>query len=292
MIIRFKGGLGNQMFQFALGTSLENHYGKRCYYDYRYLECRNPRENFVFRKYNLDIFGIHARKVTSIQYHIINKFANIKIPIRLKRILSQRFFFHVLHDKSMRFNPQIHNLKSNNYYLDGYWQSYMYFQKSEKLIRSLFDPKKIRISNSGLDDLIINKNSVCINVRRADFVNISSTSDFLGFVGAEFYKNALNYLNKHIKNPFFFIFSDDLEWCRDFFDFLPNSYLVDHTFAGTSFSNYFRLMTLCRHFIIPNSTFAWWAAWLSPNSNKLVIAPQNWFKGASDDLIPPQWVRI
>jgi hypothetical protein len=129
-----------------------------------------------------------------------------------------------------------------------------------------------------------------INVRRADYLN----TDFHGVYGIDYIKSAVKIIESKIENPKYFIFSDDIEWCVENVN-LPNMTIVNHFYKGSKFSHYLQLMMNCKHFIIPNSSFAWWSAWLSKSSDKIVIAPKRWFNRDdinTNDLIPENWIRI
>ena len=111
----------------------------------------------------------------------------------------------------------------------------------------------------------------------------------------DYYNNAIHLIYEILGiNVNFFIFSDDIEWCRYNFKTLNNSIIVDHDHKGERFSNYLALMIECKHFIIPNSTFGWWAAFLSDHPQKTVIAPNKWFnkKITTKDLLPNSWIKI
>jgi len=98
-----------------------------------------------------------------------------------------------------------------------------------------------------------------------------------------------------VDNPTFFIFSDDVEWCRKNLNLGYPRHIVDHSHKGYKFTNYMQLMVECKHYIIPNSSYAWWAVWLNKNKNKHVIAPKNWFNDSSidtTDLVPKNWIRL
>ena len=111
-----------------------------------------------------------------------------------------------------------------------------------------------------------------------------------------YYKNAISKIKKKLGNDIMiYIFSDDLNWCKKNFDFLNKKYFVEHDFAGYKFYNYLYLMTCFKNFIIPNSSFAWWGAWLSVHKNKIVMTPEKWSGLVDENLIeivPHNWERV
>jgi hypothetical protein len=126
---------------------------------------------------------------------------------------------------------------------------------------------------------IKNTNSVMLNVRRTDFVN----NAFHGTMDVDYYSRAISIINEKVENPKYFIFSDDIEWCKENLNNIDNSVIVDHSYKGDRFGEYLELMKNCKHYIIPNSSFAWWSAYLSENKDKVVIAPKRWL--LNEDLI-------
>ena len=112
----------------------------------------------------------------------------------------------------------------------------------------------------------------------------------------EYFSKAIKIMGEMLTTTHFFVFSDDIEWCKKNIRSASPITFVDYDHKGAKFGNYLHLMTLCKHFIIPNSTFGWWAAWLSTaDSNKKVIAPKQWFadsKVDTRDVIPSSWTRI
>ena len=136
---------------------------------------------------------------------------------------------------------------------------------------------------------------VSINVRRGDFVQHSVSSSFHGFRGLEYIYDAVNLIKSKVDKPHFYVFSDDIEWCAENIKTDDPLTIVDHTHAGKKFADYLHLMKECKHFIIPNSSFAWWAAWLSENHAKIVIAPKKWLNDSAidtSDVTPAGWYRI
>lgn len=129
-------------------------------------------------------------------------------------------------------------------------------------------------------------------MRRTDFINNPEHN----VVNINYYKNSLNKIGDKLGNDFsVYIFSDDLDWCKKNFDFINKKHFVEHNFAGYKFYNYLYLMTCFKNFIIPNSSFAWWGAWLSNHENKIIMAPKKW-SGLVDEkfieIVPSNWIRI
>jgi hypothetical protein len=260
VVVKLMGGMGNQMFQYAFGKRISLQTGRELILDLSFLNRRDLGPNFVYRNYDLDIFNLSKHK-------IVDKFdENYELIV-------DDFDF-----KSKDLTPidniieKCLNNKSKNIYLDGYWSSPKYFSNSINSEFSFQDPI-INESTSLLQD-ILSSNSVLLNIRRTDFLN----GNFHGVFEKDYILNSINKLNKTEDNLKFFIFSDDIQWCQDNLFDIPNSVIVDYTHKGDKFSNYLQLMTNCKHFIIPNSTFAWWAAYLSQNQNKKVIHPEIWLK--------------
>jgi hypothetical protein len=185
-----------------------------------------------------------------------------------------------------------------NIYLDGYWQSEKYFKEIEDKIREDFIIKSdFSELEEEMNNLIQSRNSVCVNFRRTDFVHLQNSAQTHGVSEMDYYEKALEIIVQKVENPHFFVFSDDIEWCKENLNWNFPITFVGHEFKGNKFSAYLKLMRNCKHFIIPNSTFAWWAAWLSDSKNKIVITPQQWFKDSalqeqSGDIIPSDWIRL
>jgi hypothetical protein len=284
--IKLMGGLGNQMFQYSFGLSIAKQNSTKLLLDTTYLLDRTPRANFVFRDYDLDIFKLDSNiylGTINEQPIIIEKILNNLLPSKYKSYYKEKHF---------EFNNQTKNLRNPNLYLEGYWQSPKYFAESENEIKKSF-VYNIDFDDSIMQmrDKILSEDSICINVRRGDFVN----NDFHGTMGLNYYLDAINYLKLNLNANFkIYVFSDDIKWCEQNLKFNYATEFVNHSYKGYKFSSYLYLMQSCKYFIIPNSSFAWWAAFLSDYSNKIVIAPKKWFNNDIDtsDLIPNSWIRI
>ncbi|MCC7160285.1 alpha-1,2-fucosyltransferase [Candidatus Nomurabacteria bacterium] len=277
IFVKLKGGMGNQMFQYALGRAMSLRYGVDLRLDtsFFYLDYKTITK----RSYSLDVFNIKAKTFT------INKFITYIISFFRKIIKNKGV------EKSFQFDKEVFSF-GPNVYLDGYWQSPKYFVGYEDVIRKDFtlkNPLKQNIKN--LMDEIKSKNSICVHVRRGDYVGNKNHE----VVDGEYYKKAIDYISK-IKNiEKIYVFSDDIKWCKGniFFEF--ETMFVGEAYSGDKSEGHLFLMSACKDFIIPNSSFSWWAAWLSTSNDKIVVIPQKWFPDESintNDLIPENWIKI
>ncbi len=290
------GGLGNQMFQYAAGRALALRRGTELKLDLGFLLDRTPVQNFIFRDYDLEIFNTKAAIATKQEINNILGQGSDNSLLSKVNLLKYK-----LNPPSIIIEPHPHYSNvlihaPKNVYMKGYWQSEQYFEDFEMQIRNDLTFKTPLSGHAAiLEAQIRNVNAVCINVRRGDFVDNPSSRDHHGFVGLDYFNNAVKIIEEKFSDPHFFIFSDDVEWCRENIVLAHPFRVVDHTYAGEKFQGYMQLMIACRHFIIPNSTFGWWAAWLSTDPQKTVIAPKQWFvhnDRNTSDLIPSKWKRV
>lgn len=297
--MRLQGGMGNQMFQYAFARSLSIQKGTDLQMDLRYLLDRSPRKKFVFRGYDLDILNVQesffkqGRKL--LPYQVQAEVIAIKALKKMPQYLKENTLRQTYIEPYSHFDA-LYTAVAKNCYCIGYFQSYKYFHHIHDLLLQEFSlkPQFIEHKSSELYKKIYDSNSVCINVRRTDFI----TNKAYEVVLEKYYETALDILLQKQANLNLFVFSDDIEWCYSNLKFnLPTVYVSDEH-AGERFSNKFNLMVSCKHFIIPNSTYAWWAAYLSNNANKSIIAPTSWITNREvnelyvNDLIPESWIKI
>ena len=277
IITKLVGGLGNQMFQYAFARTLSLRHNTPLKIDLSFLKNRNMGPNFVYRNYELDIFNV----IEDFDFTFEN-------CIRAEEPFCSKYLQEIVDSIGVY---QI----DKDIMIDGYWQSVKYFAEFESVIKSDFTFKSLVDDSSDdkiksmLNDIRMT-NSVMLNIRRTDFLN----TDFHGVMGLEYINKSTELLESKIDNPKYFIFSDDIEWCKENIK-LNNMVIVNHSYKGDRFSYYLQLMKECKNFIIPNSSFAWWSAWLSDSPNKIVIAPKRWLTDETidtSDLIPSDWIRI
>jgi len=294
IIVKLMGGLGNQMFQYAAGLSLATRWNTELRLDLTFLLDRTPRPDFTFRNYNLDIFPLKVSTATPKQ---ITLFHSRPSKVNAVGKWFRRFGYPVRYgEKSTDFDPDFESLGRNTY-LDGYWQSALYFRNVTTLVREKFHMADSVLDKEGLAflKLIEKEESVCLHVRRGDYVTSVKTQEVLGLMDSAYYQRAVEKMAASVAQAHFFIFSDDPEWCAKNLKLESPHTFISGKWPGGNMQAEFMLMSRCKHFIIPNSTFGWWAAWLGRGEEKIVIAPLKWFSAphmSSRDLVPREWTRI
>ena len=237
IIARLMGGLGNQMFQYSMGRTLALKHGDPLRLDCGFLEDRTPRprkSNFVFRSYDLDIFGVAARAAERGEIPPAYRLYLNGVPRLALDGLRRRLLPNPAREESFSFDPRFLELRQDAY-LEGYWQSPKYFHSIADTIRDDFKLKS-PMSETSLKLLgdIRSCNSVCINVRRTDFL----ASKVHGTIGEKYYHQALGVVAEWGAIDHIYVFSDDMEWCESHLSFGPPVTLVGHDYAGSKFGEY------------------------------------------------------
>jgi hypothetical protein len=299
ILLRLMGGLGNQMFQYAFASSLANTSKVSLKVDDTLLLDRSlPDEVVTHRDLVLNkIFDIDICLANKhdVEYFNGRKYTNF-IGKLYNKCLWQFKIHKLIIEKSREFDADLLKIK-DDVCLVGSFQSELYFKKYANEIRELykFRNKLLPISFK-LADLLESSTSVAVHVRRGDYVSSPLYSDVIGTLPMSYYDEAIEIMRHKVSSPTFFVFSDDINWCKKEFEKyqVPIVY-IDDEHAGKYAGNYLQLMTLCKHFIISNSTFAWWGAWLSKHEHKMVIAPNKWFKKEgfnNNQIVPSNWTKI
>jgi hypothetical protein len=197
-------------------------------------------------------------------------------------------------EKAFHYDPGIFKLKGD-IYLDGYWQTEKYFKDIEDIIKNDFTVKtEPDEKNRDLFDQIKNCNAVAVHIRRGDYVMDPQTESILGSCSLDYYRKCVDIITKRISDPHFFVFSDDPKWTIENIKIDFSTTYSSHNGPNKGYED-LRLMSHCKHFIIANSSFSWWGAWLSDNADKIVLAPKRWLRKEdinTKDLIPEGWLRI
>ncbi len=295
IIVRLKGGMGNQMFQYAFARALAERNHDEVVLDAAPLLDRTPRANFVFRGYDLDIFNINARLTffsrCALRFPMPVLWAGMSVIVTyVKSVFGVQRFIRETDDFGVASIEALS--RTGNFYLDGAWQNEKYFASIAPEIRREFtlrEPFSARAQK--LEDEIRVGVSIGVNVRRGDFVTVQRVEYYQRGV-----KAVLERLRGVASASHIYVFSDEIDWCRENLKFpgMPATY-VGREYAGKKFSEYLSLLASCRHFIIPNSSFAWWAAWLGNAVDKMVVAPKQWDRtvtARSEKIVPEEWMKI
>jgi len=299
LTVHCQGGLGNQLFQFVIGYIL----AKKNKIN---LRINIERYDSYDRQFELDrfpeIYKLNIPKIKNnnffgkIYLYLYHKIYKILKILGIYKFINYFFF---LDKQEFEKSPFIFNgdlLKKKivkNLSIIGFFQSEKYFIRYKKIVLKLFRFPKIKdkLVQKHLN-LIKNKNSVAIHIRRGDYLNNPKVRCVHGILGEDYYKKSISYVKKRVKNPFYFIFSDDVELVKKTFSFFNRK---NYIFIDTKSSiNDLHLMSNCKHFIIANSTFSWWGAWLSKNKHKIILAPKKWVRAKifTPDIIPESWIKI
>ncbi len=280
--IKLSGGLGNQMFQFATGYAVAKKNKVRLSLDLKYI---NKRQ--LFNGFELEnVFNIYS-KISFLNKQLNYKSFNFSVILNI----FEKSFYN-FNEPHYHYSKKILDLPKHSF-LDGYWQSELYFKDYANEIREIysFSPNLNKENNLIIND-INNNNSISIHVRRGDFLLKQNNNHDTNL--KEYYLKAIKDSSKFFKNPKFFIFTDDPSWVSENF-ILNHSYnVVDINHGSKSFLDMY-LMSLCQINIIANSSFSWWGAWLNNNKDKIIYAPKNWFNDKlirTDDLFPKSWIVL
>lgn len=282
IIVKITGGLGNQLFQYSLGRALSLKLNCELVLDTSFYPTQ------TLRKYELDKFNIQARLAT--QKEIDSAGAGNGFFSRLIRKIGLISIFYpnyVQELESIKYVNEVDNCNVGSY-LDGYWQNPSYFSQYKSQLCADFTLVELLSDEAQHWKRIINETiSVSLHVRRGDYVANVHTHNVHGLCSLEYYQKAIETIKSEVNNPTFFVFSDDIEWCKNNLAIFGDLQFVDNT--KTALDDLV-LMTKCQHNIIANSTFSWWGAWLK--SDGVVIAPRNWFSNPNRNLkgvYPNEW---
>ncbi len=275
---RLHGRLGNQMFQYAAARGLAARAGTQVVLDTRGTILRG--EGVLTRVFDLELsdpVGLPpARHETPLRY-------------AMWRLARQKPVFR--RERGLGFNPQIEQW-SDNSYLHGYWQSEQYFHHVEADIRRDYAfPPLIEPKNTEMAQRIASGLSVSLHVRRGDYLTLGAHV----LCDQAYYEAALEAVLDGLQGaPTVYVFSDDPGWAKDNLPLPCEKVMVDFNGPEADFED-MRLMSLCQHNIIGNSSFSWWAAWLNTNDAKRVAGPASWFgdpKLSNPDILPANWIKI
>lgn len=279
--VRIKGGMGNQMFQYAAGKVLALRHNTSLALDLSSIS----KAGDVPRVFDMNYFQVqyeqgHPPPPRGFFRKVIDRVG----PMALRKVYKEPHF---------HFDPNFFKI-GPDMYIDGYWQSEKYFKHIEPLLREEFTIRDEFIQQvKDRAAIMRSENSVCIHVRRTDFLK-KDVADYHGVLEADYYNKAMEYMSARVPNIKVYFFADDMDWLKENLKVDYPYEMVTGVIAHKPIENFY-LISQCKHAIISNSTWCWWAAWLNDNPSKIVIAPKRWFANPTlnvKDIIPETWVSI
>lgn len=291
IIVKFHGGLGNQMYQYAFYRELKRKYPDvnikadldRYIYE-KYKEHNGFELDSVFDNIQLEIATTREILLSGGEYE---RHSDGIVDIIVRFIWNKGFRYlkrhHCIFEDQWESFSDIceKQMKLKDFWLCGYWAESIYNNIPDFVFRNDMD-----MENQWIMKEIQSSHSVSIHVRRGDYVGVPS----LDIIRLDYYKRAVEFLNNRIGHLKYFIFSDDKEYIEKNFSFIDDKYIVKNNVGNDSYKD-MQLMSCCQHNIICNSTFSFWGALLNKNPNKIVIVPDGYLKNAVQGL-RGQWVTI
>lgn len=290
IIVKLKGGLGNQIFQYSFAKLLEKITHETVKLD---LSAYDSLNNDTIRKPRILLFNISLLEATKdeikskckLNHHGNSLSFRYRIRVLLENLINNKYF---LEPNREYIDPQ--SLLKYEYF-DGYWQSKKYVEAIRETIipeLTLVD----ELSEKAKNDLeeIVSKNSVFLGVRKGDY---ASEKKHYGVLTPEYYSKAMDMIESRVKNPVFYVFSNDIQWCKENLITSGHKVIFRNVDKPTTDSEDFLLMSSCSHAIISNSTYHWWAATLIKNPKKIICCPSKWFfDGKKIDIYEEDWIKI
>lgn len=277
--VEISGGIGNQLFQFAAALTLAQHLNAEIILDVSWYE--RKRQSVDKRHIELDKF----LDLSTIR--LIKSRRHPKVEIALKAARN----FKVISDAKLDLGAFYSLSTRRHIRMRGYWQSEAYFTPVVDFLRSSYS-KHLMMSTlaNEIANQIRSSVSLGIHVRRGDYITNRKTNSVHGVCGEDYFTNATRLALKSTKIDKIYIFSDDIQWCRENLDLDVPSVLVESVVSDTE---QLKLLSLCKHHVISNSSFSWWAAWFGYSEEQVVIYPQAWFSdGSSLKYMPARWTSL
>ena len=267
VVIQLSGGMGNQMFQYALYLQLQA-LGKNVKID-----DKTEYEGRNARPIRLSVFNAKYEVPTETEMNCLTD-SYLDLASKIRRKLKGRKTAAYM-EKSQLFDSKV--LELNRAYFMGWWQSEKYFAGIKEKVREAFNFKNMNLSETmkTYADAMENSNSVSVHIRRGDYQQVDEI--YGGICTEEYYEKAMKKMREEIPDCHFFIFTNDIPWVKEHMQGKDVT-VVEGNDEDAGYIDMY-LMTHCKHYILANSSFSWWGCYLNPSEDKKVIAPKIWAKG-------------
>ena len=301
------GRLGNQFFRYAATRALQIKYYPHDELVFSFDQIDeagkvDPSFYNVLEDFNVCNYNVYPKKGKVIfnESSIQQKLYCILYYIGMRRIMPEQMNEQVeyeekwhrsLEKKGIYWFRNLQYSSSLNKFVSGCFEDPIYFDEIREILLAEFTPKKDLLQkNREMMCNIQQTNSICLSVRRGDFESNAEVKKLQSVCDRKYFEEAIQVIKNNVKNPVFFMFSDDIEWVKN------NIYTgcVTYYEDGTDpVWEKLRLMSACKHFVVSNSTFSWWTQYLSKSENKIVVSPSRWFNNDYESpLIGKDWIKI
>jgi hypothetical protein len=305
--VEMHGRLGNQLFQYAAARALQNKNKEEMIISFRQINGANTEGNRGWEN-SLKYFNVAPFKVYEGNKSLLSTMPLTTQWLCLAYAISYRPLmknFTKWNSYQQKWAPLLDkvgvrwiangyfdfkNDYNSEYLLNGSFEALEYFNDIRDVLLNEITPKYEELEqNRDLYDVIRSTNSVCLSLRH--FQLKGQRADNYDVCGLDYYLSAIEQIKQNVDSPVFIVFSDDLVWAKEMLKLDGDN--VYYETSDNPIWEKLRLMYSCNHFIIPNSTFAWWAQYLGKYDNKVVVSPSKWFNSDFDSpLISPSWIRL
>lgn len=301
IFVDIKGNIGNQMFIYAFARKVQEKTGQKIYFSTYNIERFFPNYKCSLQEFKLNNnVEIGNKKLpffindNFILIKLFNKLFKGKLKSRIEKIYYNILFkFGYVYWTNIEYrNIDYEKLKSKkNIYINGFFQSSQYFDDiKDILLEELSSKKGIEKKNRDLYNTIISSNSVCVSIRRGDFVEDTRIIKRYYLCDIDYYERAIKKINSYNDEDLTIIcFSDDIQWVKENIHFDYPTYYED---GDDTVSQKILLMSSCKNFVLSNSSFSWWTNYLAAQA-KITIAPSRWYSNeVCENIYSKEWETI
>jgi len=298
VVVKIMGGLGNQLFQYAMGRQLASRRKDTARLDISFFDDKLPTAH-TLRPYELGVFqNLTIKPLSASEQQQLARTLQLpyKVYNKARRLLGlSPAFLYLGEGENFSANQQVlaGGPPAELLQVEGYWQNERYFADVKDALREelvfipFTDERNLAVARQLQKPA---RPTVSVHVRRGDYAQ----NPAFGMCSADYYERALGHVRQHLADPAFFIFSDDIAWARENLPLPADTTFIDWNRGPNSYCD-MHLMSLCQHQIIANSSFSWWGAWLNTNPAKLVVCPATWMATPvvpTERVVPAAWVCL
>lgn len=294
IIVQIINGFGNQLFQYATARQVASRLGAKLKLDLSAFQ----RLDFTWQ-YQLGYFNDQFEIATENElFSVADPYIYHTPGFGFTKKLDVPSFQSSTHflERSTLYQDEIEKLTGDQY-LEGYFQSDKYISEIRSELLAEFKVQPRGLIDLALLERIQQSNSVALHIRRGDYATNPDISKTYGVCSSDYYQQAISYIKERVVGAALFVFSNDIDWCRRELSFdIPVNYVSGSFEPPVDFY----LMSACKHFVIANSTFSWWAAWLGDSTDKIVVEPKSFFANfqhmfpdlPEPDLNVDDWIKL